>query len=83
MANYSTNEFKAGLKILIDGEDIRNFRVASMRDQIGLVLQEALLFSGTIRENIAFGRPSADDEAIRGAARRGPRPRGRVRKKTR
>jgi subfamily B ATP-binding cassette protein MsbA len=55
--------------VCIDGEDVRQYTVQSLRDQISLVLQDALLFSGTIRENIAFGRPSADDEAIRGAAR--------------
>jgi subfamily B ATP-binding cassette protein MsbA len=42
--------------------------VQSLRDQISLVLQDSLLFSGTIRENIAFGRPDADDFAIRRAA---------------
>jgi subfamily B ATP-binding cassette protein MsbA len=55
--------------VCIDGEDVRQYTVQSLRDQISLVLQDALLFSGTIRENIAFGRPSADDEAIRRAAR--------------
>jgi ABC-type multidrug transport system fused ATPase/permease subunit len=55
--------------ILIDGEDIRNFKVTSLRDQVSLVLQDALLFSGTIRENIAFGRPDATDKQIAEAAR--------------
>ncbi len=55
--------------ILIDGEDIRNFKVSSLRDQVSLVLQDALLFSGTIRDNIAFGRPDASDEQIVEAAR--------------
>lgn len=55
--------------ILIDGEDIRNFKVASLRDRVSLVLQDALLFSGTIRENIAFGRPDASEEQIVEAAR--------------
>ena len=54
--------------VCIDGEDVRQFTVQSLRDQISLVLQDSLLFSGTIRENIAFGRPDADDFAIRRAA---------------
>jgi subfamily B ATP-binding cassette protein MsbA len=55
--------------VCIDGEDVRQFTVQSLRDQISLVLQDSLLFSGTIRENIAFGRPDADDLEIRRAAR--------------
>jgi ATP-binding cassette, subfamily B, bacterial len=55
--------------VYIDGRDIREYTVQSLRDQIGLVLQDALIFSGTIRENIAFGRPDASDEEIRRAAR--------------
>ncbi len=54
--------------VLIDGEDIRHYLVQSLRGQIGLVLQDSLLFSGTIRENIAFGRPDASDEEIVEAA---------------
>jgi subfamily B ATP-binding cassette protein MsbA len=54
--------------VLIDGEDIRNYFVQSLRGQIGLVLQDSLLFSGTIRENIAFGRPDASDGEIVEAA---------------
>ena len=54
--------------VCIDGEDIRNFSVQSLRAQISLVLQDSLLFSGTIRENIAFGRPDAGDEEISAAA---------------
>jgi ATP-binding cassette subfamily B protein len=48
--------------IQIDHEDIRNYQLNSLRDQISLVLQDSLLFSGTIRDNIAFGRPGASDE---------------------
>jgi subfamily B ATP-binding cassette protein MsbA len=59
----------AGGTIRIDGEDIRRYTVQSLRDRISLVLQDSLLFSGTIRENIAFGRPDADEqEIIRAAA---------------
>jgi len=55
--------------VCIDGEDIRDFTVSSLREQISLVLQDSLLFSGTVRENIAFGRPDATDEQIFNAAR--------------
>ena len=55
--------------VSIDGEDIRQYTVQSLRDRISLVLQDSLLFSGTIRENIAFGRPDAGDEEICRAAR--------------
>jgi ATP-binding cassette subfamily B protein len=54
--------------VSIDGGDIRNYSVQSLRAQISLVLQDSLLFSGTIRENIAFGRPGATDEEIVAAA---------------
>ena len=54
--------------VRIDGEDIKNYSVQSLREQISLVLQDALLFSGTIRENIAFGRPGASEEEIVAAA---------------
>jgi subfamily B ATP-binding cassette protein MsbA len=55
-------------EIRIDGEDIRNYSLQPLREQISLVLQDSLLFSGTIRENIAFGRPSASHEEIIAAA---------------
>ena len=55
-------------QMLIDGRDIRNCAVQSLREQISLVLQDSLLFSGSIRENIAFGRPGATDEQIAAAA---------------
>lgn len=54
--------------VRIDGKDIRDFTINSLREQISLVLQDSLLFSGTIRENIAFGRPDATDEEIIAAA---------------
>jgi ATP-binding cassette subfamily B protein len=51
--------------VLIDGHDIRDVTMDSLRSQIGIVLQETNLFSGTIRDNIAFGRPDATlDEVI-------------------
>src|SRR2546425_1302912 len=55
-------------EVRIDGEDIRDYTLQSLREQISLVLQDQLLFSGTIRENIAFGRPGAGDEEIAAAA---------------
>jgi ATP-binding cassette subfamily B protein len=55
-------------RVLIDGHDLRTVQSASLRSQMGIVPQEAFLFSGTIRENIAFGRPDASDEEIREAA---------------
>ena len=54
--------------VLIDGEDIRNYSLHSLREQISLVLQDSLLLSGTIRDNIAFGRTEATDEEICAAA---------------
>ena len=55
--------------ITIDGHDLRDIKVDSLRKQIGIVLQETTLFSGTIRENIAFGKPDASDEEIIAAAK--------------
>jgi subfamily B ATP-binding cassette protein MsbA len=54
--------------VMIDGKDIRNFRLQSLREQMSLVLQDALLFRGTVRENIAFGRPDATDQEVAAAA---------------
>jgi len=56
-------------RILLDGVNIRDLRLAELRGAIGLVPQEPALFSGTVRENIAYGRPSATQEAIEAAAR--------------
>ena len=55
--------------VLMDGHDVRTFTVQSLRDQVSMVLQDALLFSGTIRDNIAFGRPEATMDEIVAAAR--------------
>jgi len=55
--------------VLIDGHDVRDVTVRSLRSQIGTIFQEAVLFSGTIAENIAFGRPDAPMEAIIAAAK--------------
>ncbi|HSH18397.1 MAG TPA: ABC transporter ATP-binding protein [Candidatus Saccharimonadales bacterium] len=55
-------------RILIDGQDIRAVTQESLRRNIGVVFQEPALFSGTIRENIAYGRPDATDEEVERAA---------------
>lgn len=55
--------------VLLDGVDIRQYTIESLRAKIGMVLQQTFLFNLTIRENIAFGRPEATMEAIRDAAR--------------
>src|SRR6185312_8234167 len=52
----------------IDGEDIRDVTIRSLRRHMGIVLQDPFIFSGTVRENIAFGRPDATDEQIQEAA---------------
>ena len=56
-------------QVLIDDWDVRDITLDSMRRQIGIVLQETNLFTGTIRDNIAFGRPDATDEEVAAAAR--------------
>jgi|DewCreStandDraft_2_1066082.scaffolds.fasta_scaffold01424_9 subfamily B ATP-binding cassette protein MsbA len=53
----------------IDGYDLRRVKIQSLRRQIGIVPQEVVLFSGTIRENIAYGRPGATMEEVEAAAR--------------
>ena len=55
--------------VVVDGHDLRDVRASSLRSQMGIVPQEGFLFSGTVAENIAFGRPDADDEQVRAAAR--------------
>jgi ABC-type multidrug transport system fused ATPase/permease subunit len=56
-------------RVLVDGHDLRTVTAGSLRSQMGIVPQEGFLFSGTVRENIAFGRPGATDEEVRTAAR--------------
>jgi ATP-binding cassette subfamily B protein len=55
-------------RVLVDGHDLRDLKASSLRSQLGIVPQEGFLFSGTVRENIAFGRPDASDEEVRAAA---------------
>ena len=58
-----------GGAVRLDGHDVRDVTLSSLRSQIGTVLQEARLFSGTVRDNVAFGEPDATDEEVREAAR--------------
>ncbi|MDH6373903.1 multidrug ABC transporter ATP-binding protein [Paenibacillus sp. VTT E-133280] len=61
-------DIKSG-RITIDGEDIREVTLDSLRRQIGIVLQDTFIFSGTIRDNIRFGRLDATDEEVENAAK--------------
>ena len=56
-------------RVTIDGHDVRDVQIESLRRQIGIVLQETNLFSGTVRDNIAFGRQDATEEEIIAAAK--------------
>jgi ATP-binding cassette, subfamily B, bacterial len=56
-------------RVLVDGHDLHDVTMRSLRSQMGIVPQEAFLFSGTIGDNIAFGRPDATPEEIEAAAR--------------
>ena len=58
-----------GGSMKLDGHDVRDVTLSSLRSQIGIVLQETLLFSGLVRDNIAYGRPDATQEEIEAAAR--------------
>jgi ATP-binding cassette subfamily B protein len=57
-------------RVLLDGHDVRDLTKKSLRNQISIVLQDTLLFSTTVRENIAYGRPDATEEEIIEAAKR-------------
>jgi ATP-binding cassette subfamily B protein len=56
-------------RILIDGADVRDWDLEALRGAVGMALQESVLFSGTIRDNIAYGKPAATDEEVLAAAR--------------
>lgn len=58
-----------GGAVRVDGTDVRDVTLASLRRRVGVVFQDAFLFSGTVRENVAFGRPDATDAQIAEAAR--------------
>lgn len=55
-------------RVLLDGIDVREMAQESLRRNIGIALQETVLFSGTIRENISYGKPNATDEEVQAAA---------------
>jgi len=59
----------SGGAILVDGEDVRTLQEDSLLAQVGIVPQESVLFSGTVRENIRYGRPSATEEEVVAAAK--------------
>ena len=56
-------------RVLVDGIDVRDVTIESLRKQLGIVLQDTFIFSGTIRENIRYGRIDATDEEVYAAAR--------------
>jgi ATP-binding cassette, subfamily B, putative efflux pump len=56
-------------EILLDGTDIRRFKVRSLRDKIGIVLQDNILFSESVKTNILLGKPDASDEEVMAAAK--------------
>ena len=56
-------------RVLVDGSDVRDLTLASLRREIGIVSQDPFLFSATVRENVAFGRPEATAEDVERAAR--------------
>jgi ATP-binding cassette subfamily B protein len=56
-------------RVLLDGIDVKDVTIESLRSQIGIVLQDTFIFSGTIRENIRYGRPGATDADVEAAAR--------------
>jgi ATP-binding cassette, subfamily B, bacterial len=57
-----------GGRVLIDGHELRDVQIDSLRRQLGVIPQEPFLFVGTLRDNIGFARPDATDEEIRSAA---------------
>ena len=61
-------ELSAG-RVLVDGQDVRRLHLKSLRDNIGIVQQDVYLFAGTVYDNIAYGRPGADADAVIEAAK--------------
>ena len=55
--------------VLVDGHDVRDLTLSSLRSRIGVVMQDSVLFSGSVRDNIAYGRPDASDAEVESAAR--------------
>ena len=58
-------------RILVDGYDLRDVMIKSLRNNIGMVLQDTILFKGSVRENILYGRPGASDAEVIEAAKMG------------
>src|SRR5205823_13380291 len=58
-----------GGRVVIDGEDVRHYKVRSLREKVAIVLQDPVLFAGTIRDNLRYGRLDASDEEIEEAAK--------------
>jgi ATP-binding cassette, subfamily B, multidrug efflux pump len=56
-------------RVIVDGHDVRDVTLESLRSQMGMVLQDTVLFSGSIRDNIAYGRPDATQDEVEAAAR--------------
>jgi subfamily B ATP-binding cassette protein MsbA len=56
-------------RVLVDGVDLRDYKLGGLRGQIGFVLQDTVLFRGTVRDNIAYGRPDASEDEIVAAAK--------------
>jgi len=56
-----------GGRVTFDGSDVRDLTISSLRESVGVALQEAVLFGGTVRENVTYGRPDATDEELRAA----------------
>jgi ATP-binding cassette subfamily B protein len=56
-------------RVLIDGKDVKNFKISSLRQQVGLVLQDVFIFTGTIKDNVSFSRPDASMGEIMDAAK--------------
>ncbi len=59
----------SGGRVIIDGQDVRDITTSSLRNQVGIVLQDSFLFSDTVMNNIRFGRPEASDEEVIAAAK--------------
>ncbi len=59
-----------GGRVVIDGQDVRGLKQESLREAIGLVPQDVVLFNASMKENLLYGRPEADDEELRDAAQR-------------
>ena len=59
----------ASMAVRIDGKDVRDLQLASLREKVGMVAQETFLFNDTVANNIRYGKPKAKDEEVRAAAR--------------